>query len=60
MRNKLKTNDDIKKMCNDLNTKLIQLKKDYRGLVNKVEKLQELEAVVPDCESGGKMCIKVY
>ena len=51
LRNKLRTNDDIKKMCNDFNTKLIQLKKDYRELVNKVEKLQELESIVSDCES---------
>ena len=50
LRNKLKTNDDLKKMCNDFNTKLIQLKKDYRELVDKVEKLQELESVLPDCE----------
>jgi hypothetical protein len=51
LRNKLRTNDDIKKTCNEFNTKLIQLKKDYRGLVNKVEKLQELVSIVPDCES---------
>ena len=43
--NNLKSNDEFKKLCDDFNTNLNQLKSEYQEIVNKLDEILEQESL---------------
>ena len=43
--NNLKPNDELKKLCDDFNTNLNQLKSEYQEIVNKLDEILEQESL---------------